>query len=177
MPMTAKQMASVVGEDLSALTALELQHRVSQFLFHEAHLQDTHAYDEWESLWTDDAIYWVPANGLDSDPEREMSILYDNRSRISVRVGQLKTGRRHTQMPRSELAHVISNIMIVGISGNEVEVRANVIVYEDTLRGEIVWAARNEYTLRVVDGVFRLVRKKVGLVNNHRPIYTLSFLI
>ena len=70
MPMTAKQMASVVGEDLSALTALELQHRVSQFLFHEAHLQDTHAYDEWESLWTDDAIYWVPANGLDSDPER-----------------------------------------------------------------------------------------------------------
>ena len=38
---------------------------VSQFIYREARLQDEHAYDEWEALWTDDAIYWVPANGAD----------------------------------------------------------------------------------------------------------------
>lgn len=162
---------------LEALPAMELHFRVSQFLFLEARLQDTHAYDEWEALWTDDAIYWVPANGHDIDPETQMSILYDNRSRISIRIKQLKTGRRHTQTPRSELGRIISNIEIVGVTADEVDVLANALIYEDSLRGETVWAARNEYKLRVVDGAFRLVRKKVGLVNNAKPIFTLSFLV
>ncbi|MCC5987384.1 MAG: aromatic-ring-hydroxylating dioxygenase subunit beta [Pararhodobacter sp.] len=165
------------SDDLAALSAAELHHHVSQFLYHEARLQDTHAYDDWEQLWEEDAIYWIPANGHDTDPETQMSILYDNRSRIRVRVEQLKTGRRHTQTPRSELARLISNIEITLIEGNEVSVRANVLIHEDNLRGETLWAARNEYRLRQVNGQFRLVRKKVGLVNNAKPVFTLSFLV
>jgi 3-phenylpropionate/cinnamic acid dioxygenase small subunit len=154
-----------------------LLRRVEQFLFLEARLQDTHAYDEWEALWADDAIYWVPANGHDGDPDKEMSIIYDNRSRIGVRIRQLKTGRRHSQTPRSELARLISNIELVDRAGDEVDVRANVLIFEDNLRGESIWAARNEYRLRMVGDAFQLVRKTVGLVNNHKPIYTLSFLV
>ncbi|WP_137391479.1 aromatic-ring-hydroxylating dioxygenase subunit beta [Rhodoligotrophos defluvii] len=155
----------------------ELMHRIEQFLYLEARLQDTHAYDDWEALWTDDAIYWVPANGHDTDPEREMSIIYDNRSRIRLRVEQLKTGRHHTQTPPSNLARLISNVELVRQEGDEVHVRANMLVFEDNLRGETIWAARNEYTLRMVEGAFRLARKKVALVNNHKPIFTLSFLV
>ena len=164
-------------EQLSALSPLELYHHVSQFLFREARLQDTHAYDEWEALWTDDAIYWVPANGHNTDPETQMSILYDNRSRIGIRIKQLKTGRRHTQTPRSELARLISNIEILSVSSQEVDVIANAMIFEDNMRGETLWASRNEYRLRLYDGAFKLVRKKVGLVNNHKPIFTLSFLV
>ncbi|MGO4837789.1 aromatic-ring-hydroxylating dioxygenase subunit beta, partial [Rhizobiaceae sp. 2RAB30] len=69
----------------------ELLTKIEQFLFHEAHLQDTHAYDEWEALWENDAIYWIPANGHHIDPEKHMSIIYDNRSRIGIRIDQLKT--------------------------------------------------------------------------------------
>lgn len=163
--------------DLGALSDLELHHRVAQFLYYEARLQDTHAYDEWDALWEDDAIYWVPANGHDTDPERQMSILYDNRSRIRVRIEQLKTGRRHTQTPRSALARTISNIEVVAVEGAEVSVLANVLIYEDNLRGETLWAARNEYRLRMVEGRFRLVKKKIGLVNNGKPVFTLSFLV
>lgn len=156
---------------------LELAHRVQQFLFKEARLQDTHAYDEWEALWTDDAIYWAPANGADADPETQMSIFYDNRSRIGVRIRQLKTGTRHTQTPRSALARIVSNIEIIGRRGDDIDVCANVVIYEDNLRGETLWAARNEYVLREEDDRLRLVRKKVSLVNNHKPIFTLSFLV
>ncbi len=42
-----------------------------------------------------------------------MSIVYDNRSRISVRVNQLKTGKRHSQTPVSALRRVISNVEIL----------------------------------------------------------------
>ena len=154
-----------------------LLRRVEQFIYSEAHLQDTHAYDAWEALWTDDAIYWVPANGENIDPDAKMSIIYDNRSRLKIRIDQLKTGRRHTQTPRSALARVVSNIQILSRSGTEVVARSNALVFEDNLRAETVWATRNEYQLREIEGVFRLVRKKVVLVNNHRPIFTLSFLI
>ena len=40
-----------------------------------------------------------------------------------------------------------------------------------------VWAARNEYRLRYVDGELRMAYKKVTLVNNEKALYTLSFLI
>jgi 3-phenylpropionate/cinnamic acid dioxygenase small subunit len=153
-----------------------LLERIEQFLFMEARLQDTHAYDEWEALWTDDAIYWVPANGA-TDPETQMSIIYDNRSRIRVRINQLKTGRHHTQTPRSELARIVSNVELIRQAGSEVDARANVLIFEDNLRGETLWAARNEYRLRMTADGFRLVRKKVSLVNNHKPIFTLSFLV
>src|SRR3546814_7999977 len=71
----------------------------------------------------------------------------------------------HTQTPRSELARLISNIEITDVEANEVSVRANALVYEDNLRGETLWASSNEYRLRLVNGVFRLVHKKIGLVN------------
>ncbi len=175
--MTVQIAIATPGNDLRALDPVALHHNVAQFLFHEARLADSHDYDGWDALWEDDGIYWVPANGLDSDPETQMSILYDNRSRIRVRIEQLKTGRRHTQTPRSELARLISNIEIGEVTETEVTVFANSMIYEDNLRGETVWATRNEYRLRLVGGAFRLVFKKIGLVNNGKPIFTLSFLV
>jgi len=159
------------------LVDFDLREQVSEFIFREARLQDTHAYDDWEALWTDDALYWIPANGDDPDPETEMSIIYDNRSRIALRIKQLHTGKRHTQTPRSRLGRIVSNIEVAARDGDDIDVRANAMVFESNLRGDTVWATRNEYRLREADGGLRMVRKKVILVNNHRPIYTLSFLI
>jgi len=159
------------------LVDFDLREQVSEFIYREARLQDTHAYDDWEALWTDDALYWIPANGDDPDPEREMSIIYDNRSRIALRIKQLHTGKRHTQTPRSRLGRIVSNIEVAKCDGDDVHVRANAMVFESNLRGDTVWATRNEYLLRKADGGLRMARKKVVLVNNDRPIYTLSFLI
>src|SRR6266700_708521 len=86
---------------------------VAAFLYKEARFQDEHRYEAWEALWTDDGVYWVPANGADIDPEKEMSIIYDNRSRISLRIKQLLTGKRHTQTPQSRLRRLVSNIELL----------------------------------------------------------------
>lgn len=151
--------------------------RIEQFLYYEARLQDLHAYDDWEALWTDDAVYWIPANGDNPDPETQMSIVYDNRSRIGLRVRQLLSGKRYTQDPRSSLRRIVGNIELLGREGDDIRVGANVIVFESSQRGEIVWGSRNEYTVRLSRDGFRLVRKKVALVNNDRAIYTMSFII
>ena len=162
---------------IAARADSELMHDVEQFLFREARLADEHRYEEWEDLWTDDAIYWVPANGENTDPELEMSIIYDNRSRIGLRVRQLLSGKRYTQEPRSSLRRIVGNVELVSRSGDELNVAANAITFESSQRGEVTWASRNEYRLRRRGGGFKIARKKVSLVNNDRAIYTMSFLI
>jgi len=150
---------------------------VQQFVFREARLQDEHDYAAWEALWTDDGVYWIPANADDIDPEKEMSIVYDNRSRISVRVRQLSTGNRHTQAPRSRLRRIVSNIELLGEDGGDFSAGSNSLIFESNLRADTIWAARTEYRLRRHEGQLKMARKKVMLVNNHKALHTLSFLI
>jgi 3-phenylpropionate/cinnamic acid dioxygenase small subunit len=151
---------------------------VTAFIHKEARFQDEHEYEAWEALWTDDGVYWVPANGANIDPEREMSIIYDNRSRISLRVKQLLTGKHHTQTPQSRLRRIVSNIELLDEQqGGDIAVASNSLVFESSLRDDTIWAARNEYRLRYVDGELRMAYKKVTLVNNEKPLFTLSFLI
>ena len=152
--------------------------RIERFIYREARLQDEYRYDEWEALWTDDAIYWVPANGDDIDPEQQMSIIYDNRSRIALRVRQLLTGKHFTQTPQSRLRRLVSNIELLDDqAGDDIAVGSYSMIFESSLRDDTVWAARNEYRLRHVDGELRMAYKKVTLVNNDKAIYTLSFLV
>lgn len=150
---------------------------VTQFIYREARLQDEHAYDAWESLWTDDGVYWVPANGDDIDPEQQMSILYDNRSRIALRIRQYHTGKRFSQTPKSRLRRLVSNIEVLADDGREIQAASNAMVFESQTRGDIVWASRNEYTLRREGDALRMARKKVMLVNNHQALYSMAFLI
>lgn len=163
MPMTPEQRATL--ED------------VTQFIYREARLQDEHQYDEWEALWTEDGVYWVPANGDDGDPERVMSILYDNRSRIALRIRQFHTGKRFSQTPKSRLRRLVSNIEVLEDDGRELKVGCNVMIFESQTRGDVLWAARTEYTLRRADGELRMALKKVRLVNNADALYSMAFLV
>ncbi|MFT4256914.1 MAG: aromatic-ring-hydroxylating dioxygenase subunit beta [Pseudoxanthomonas sp.] len=170
--------ALVAATTVQALDDDALLREVTRFIYREARLQDDHEYDAWESLWTDDAIYWIPANGDDIDPETQMSIVYDNRSRIALRIRQLHTGKRHSQTPRSGLRRIVSNIELIEAKGDEVRVTSNAFVFEVNQRGETLWPSRNEYLLRrQPDGNLKMARKKVILVNNASSLYTLSFLI
>jgi 3-phenylpropionate/cinnamic acid dioxygenase small subunit len=163
---------------LSPESSATLMSAVTAFIYREARFQDEHRYEDWEALWTDDGVYWVPANGEDIDPDKDMSIIYDNRSRIALRVRQLLTGKHFTQTPQSRLRRLVSNIeLLEQQAGGDIAVASNSLVFESSLRDETVWAARNEYRLRFVEGELRMAYKKVTLVNNDKAIYTLSFLI
>jgi len=151
---------------------------VEDFLFLEARLADESDYDGWEALWTDDAIYWVPAGRADADPQSEVSVIFDNRSRIATRLNQLRTGKRYAQSPASNLRRLISNVEILGrTEAGDTEVGANFLLLESRARGLQLWGGRTTYRLRRVDGALRLAFKKVALVNLDEPLPTLGFLI
>lgn len=155
---------------------------VEQFLYREARFADESDYDSWEALWTDDALYWVPAGNDSVDPMQSMSVVYDNRSRISTRLKQLRTGRRYAQAPPSNLRRSLSNIELLGgrlspTGDTDLEVGANLLLLESRARGNRLWGGRVTYRLRRVEGALRMSYKKVVLVDKDKPIPTLGFLI
>jgi 3-phenylpropionate/cinnamic acid dioxygenase small subunit len=155
---------------------------VEQFLFREARLADENDYDGWEALWTDDAIYWVPAGGADIDPLTQVSVIYDNRNRIATRMKQVKTGKRYAQAPPSNLRRIVGNVELLGGRANpeggvDLEVGANFLAFESRQRGNELWGGRTTYRLRRVDGDIKLSWKKVVLVDNDKELPTLGFLV
>jgi 3-phenylpropionate/cinnamic acid dioxygenase small subunit len=175
-------IAAAPNGELLAVPGGWAYNEVAQFLFKEARLADESRYDDWEALWTDDALYWVPAGGADIDPVSHVSVIYDNRNRISTRIKQVKTGKRYAQAPPSNLRRIVGNIELLGgrasaAGGTDLEVGANFLAYESRARGNQVWGGRVTYRLRKADGEIRLAYKKVVLVDNDQPIPTLGFLI
>lgn len=150
---------------------------VEQFLILEARLQDEHRYDEWEALWADaDTLYWVPMRE-GADPTREVSYIYDNRSRLASRIRQLNTGVRHSQAPQSRLRRLISNIEISREDSGGITVHSNFILLESRRGLLTTWGGRTTHLLTPAGGSFRIKHKTVLLVNCDEAIGNLAFLV
>jgi len=151
--------------------------QVEQFIYYEADLMDEHRYDEWLALWTDDALYWVPSGRDDIDPKREISLIYDDRVRLQVRITRLKSGFAHAQEPKSRMRRVVSNIVTQEAEDGDVVVFSNFLLTELRRGKQDTFAGRTVHRLRPDNGSFRLASKKVLLVNNDEHIDNLTFLI
>jgi benzoate/toluate 1,2-dioxygenase beta subunit len=149
---------------------------IEQFIYREARLADASDYDAWEALWADDALYWVPVDGL-GDPDHHVSVIYDNRSRIATRLAQLRTGKRYAQVPMSTVARVVSNIEVIETDGPDTVVGATFVLAESRVGALEWWAGHLEYRLRRQGEGLRMAGKKIVLVNNDQPLSSLSFLI
>src|SRR5260221_6494375 len=104
--------------------------QVEQFIYYEAQLADEHRYDEWLALWTEDARYWVPSGRDEIDPQREISLIYDDRVRLQVRIARLKSGFAHAQEPKSRMRRVVSNIVIEETENGEILIQSNFLLVE-----------------------------------------------
>jgi benzoate/toluate 1,2-dioxygenase beta subunit len=151
-------------------------------LYHEAELLDgatldNTALDRWLELFTDDAVYWVPARHDESDPQRHVSLIYDDRARMAERVWRLSVGPAHAQIPPSTTRRLITNVRVTGTEGDEVVVRSNFAIFE--VRKTTQRAFAGEYEHRLVPGGdgWLIRRKTARLVNCEAPIFNLTFLV
>jgi len=154
---------------------------VVDFIYKEACLADESRYEEWEALWEDDAIYWVPAQSSgEADPTRQISHIYDNRARIATRLKMLKSGYRYSQVPASPMRRVISNIEVEKTEQGEFVVGSNFVLLELAVQASHelhIWGGRTIHKLRWVNGELKMFLKKVRLVNAAEPLPNLTFLI
>ena len=153
------------------------------FLYREARLLNTGRNREWQKLFTDDAIYWVPANDPDSDPEEHVSYIYDDMDLLNERLGRLESEFCFAQQPASSTLHQISNVEVENGADGEVTLRSNTLIFEFRNNGQQrfyplqTFSAFCEHRLRKEDGEWKIAYKKVALLNCDGEIQDLTFLM
>ncbi len=169
---------------MSGIDELLEQQRVEQFLFLEARLIDGRRFADWEALWAEDGIYWVPANGDDTDPHSQVSLIYDNRSRIHNRVERYLGGKAISQQPPPRTVHLVSNVIVeLAASDGTVDGDVSLVVHSTVQVAEsrpgvrVDWVGRVIHHLVEREGALRIVFKKVMLVDNDQELTTIDFLL
>jgi 3-phenylpropionate/cinnamic acid dioxygenase small subunit len=139
---------------------------------------DEHRYAEWEALWDEDAVYWVPVKAEEYDPDRHVSIIYDRRDGIRVRVERLVSGLAYTQEPQSQVRRILSNVRLLGAGEEGIDVASNFIALEYRRGRWTTWGGRSDHRLRPGgEAGFRIARKKVVLVGCDTDLPPLQFLV
>lgn len=154
------------------------------FLYEEARLLDSRAYEEWLKLFTEDGIYWLPMYD-DVDPTLESSLMYDDGALREMRVYQLVNKPHYAQIPPSRTVHLVSNVSVAPADReDESLVRCAVMVAELRegdhqqigLGNQRIFAGHCEYRLRE-SGRLSIAMKKLTLIKRDVPIENLSFLL
>jgi len=141
--------------------------RFEEFLIAEPRLLDERRFREWMELFTEDGTYWVPSVPGQASPFDQASLFYDDRDLMRTRVERLEHPRIHVQTPPSRTAHLVGNVLVeqADEAKGEYVIGSTVIVVEYRDDAQRIFAGRQHHRLRRDGASFRIVQKRVDLIN------------
>ena len=137
------------------------------FVIAEARMLDELRFNDWLELFTDDGIYWMPAEWGQTDTKLVGSLMYEDKLLLSVRVERLKGLRTFSQRPKSRCHHVLQ-VPIVDArddAAGEYQLYTPFHYVETRVDEQTLYAGWARHTLVLVDGRLRIKLKRVDLVN------------
>ena len=137
------------------------------FVVREARLLDAKRYDEWNALFTDDAMYWVPLVPDQADGINHTSHLYEDKLLRDLRIERLKSPRAFSQQPPSRSHHLLQTPTVeeFDADGNRFVVRSE-FHYTEAQGDEIqFYVGTCFHHLTVVNGQLRMTLKRANLLN------------
>jgi 3-phenylpropionate/cinnamic acid dioxygenase small subunit len=138
------------------------------FVVREARLLDEKRYDEWNALFTDDGIYWVPLTPGQPDGTQHTSHLYEDKLLRDLRVERLKSPRAFSQQPPSRGHHLLQTptVEVFDADANRYVVRCE-FHYAEAQGDEInFFVGTTFFELKRVEGELRMTLKRVNLINS-----------
>ncbi|WP_439817024.1 aromatic-ring-hydroxylating dioxygenase subunit beta [Zavarzinia sp. CC-PAN008] len=154
------------------LARMALQYEVEQFLYHEAALLDARRFRDWFALVAPDIHYWMPIRRtVTSDNlDREFTALGDvalydeDYVYLEGRLRKMEAGSNWAEEPPSRTRHLISNVRVLEVAGDEVQVESCFHLYRSRLETESsAWFGRRDDTLRRHQGSFQIARRHIFL--------------
>ena len=139
-------MTQTSNDTQQALERLLLEREIEQYLYHEAELIDERRFSEWVDILAEDIHYHMPIrrnfkfgewDRENSDPESEISWFDEGKRTLAGRVRQINTGVHWAEEPPSRVRHIISNVQVDDIQGDEVKVRSRFFVWTQRLADEV----------------------------------------
>lgn len=92
--------------------SVEDERAIEKFLFTEAALLDAGRFDDWLALFAEDGVYWVPGAPGQTDPLGAVSIIYEDKPILAMRVERLGHPRIYAAEPRPRTMHLVGNVTV-----------------------------------------------------------------
>jgi 3-phenylpropionate/cinnamic acid dioxygenase small subunit len=155
-----------------------------RLILEEAWLLDRRRFRDWLRLFSTECLYWVPANDdqpnpVTGDPQRQVTLAFDDRRRLHDRIGWLETGLAYSQVPTSSTSHLLAGHVRVptGRTG-EIKIRSSFVVHEVRADRPVqALAGWCGHVLTEQDGELKIARKIVCPVGASRGHLNLTFLL
>jgi len=138
---------------------------VEKFLFHEAALLDQRRWPEWLALFAEDGMYWVPLTHGQTDPIDHASLFYEDALLREVRARRLEEKRAWSQQPVTQAARIVGNIRLLPEQDGDIVVAATLHLLEWRRRDQHMLGGHTTHRLRRDGADFRIVLKRVDLIN------------
>lgn len=149
----------------------ELRIAVTELIQWESTLLDRRRWEEWIALYTEDAVYWVPSwaneEETTTDPEVQLNLIYlRNRGGLEDRIFRIESRDSYASVPLDRTVHVVGNILIDRVEGDEITALANCLIHSYGKKGGMTRASRYDFTLRKVDGGLMIAQKKITFIDD-----------
>jgi len=137
----------------------------------EARLLDTHQYQAWLDLFTDDCVYWMPSTWPAASSARTIALEFHDRRRLLDRIARIDTQAAYSQIPRSRTARVLGASAVVEGSS----LRGGVLVRNSFLLSEFrgehlrVLSGWYGYWIREQQGQPKIALKLINLLDCDHP--------
>jgi benzoate/toluate 1,2-dioxygenase beta subunit len=154
-------MNAAVGDDLRS--------EAEALLFAEARLLDAGRFEEWLALFADDGFYWLPAAPGQTDPLNHLSIVYEDKSVLRMRIRRLAHPRVYSAQPAPRTTHLVGSVSAARPPepGIDCECRSTVMVaeYRPGRDDRRLWAGQQLHRLRRTPEGLRIVLKRIDLID------------
>lgn len=155
---------------------MSLQHdaMARELVAREAHYLDTQSWEQWIDLYTEDAVFWIPAwrdeSTLTSEPGKELSFIYmKGRAFLHERVHRVKSGRSISSVPMPRTAHLVTSSLVEAEEDGGLLVKSiwSSQVYLHKENAMVTYAGRYEHSLAFFGDTLRIRQKKIILINDY----------
>jgi 3-phenylpropionate/cinnamic acid dioxygenase small subunit len=145
----------------------------------EARALDEARYDDWLALFAIDTRYWVTMGAQQTDPEREQSLVYEDRVLLQVRLERLKSGRAYSHRGAIVGQHVLQapELIASDLTRGTFSTRTPFLYVEARGQEQTLFAGTATHDLRIDGERLMIVRKRVDLVNAHAALPTIFLIL
>lgn len=145
--------------------------KIETFLYRESGYLDRMELREWIDMFTQSGDYWMPVKPDQEDPINHISIFYDDRDLMEIRLRHLDNPRSHSKDFTVRSSHVLGNVCIAEFdpSNGNCTVTCNfqcVMYYREQ---QDLYAGTCRYDLVLDDGRYMIQRKRVDVINCDAP--------
>lgn len=149
------------------------------FVVREARLLDAKRFDEWNALFIDEGIYWVPLTPDQEDGVNHTSHLYEDKLLRDLRIRRFASPRAFSQQPPSRCHHLLQMPTVEEFdpAANRFVVRAE-FHYTESQGDELLFLVGTCFHhLTLCDGALRMTLKRVNLLNCDAALPAVQLLI